>query len=293
MNQTGWVKLYRSLRENPRASDPEWLALWVWMLLFANHASASVVWKGQRITLQPGQFTAGRKQIADATGICESKVVRLLNVMKTEQQIEQQTSNACSLFTILNWDKYQESEQRNEQPSNSHRTAIEQPSNTKQECKNVISTLSIGTEIELPPHFPVNEKAAANYCGQVGCPEEFARDTWNKAVSRGGQDSRGNVIRSFQHHLAIEWKYFRERQAKGSTNAAANAPGQPKANVSESVRVMTAQKELERLEARQKAIKNQAGADAWGPIYTSEQKKELHDLAERKKQLITELGCKV
>ena len=178
MSQTekGWVKLHRSLRNNPRASDPEWLALWVWMLLFANHAAASVVWKGQRITLQPGQFTAGRKQIANATGICESKVVRLLNVMKTEQQIEQQTSNACSLFTILNWDMYQQSEQRIEQPANNERTASEQPANTKQECKNVRSIESKGAELgsgDLPTLADVEKQGEF-----VGATKEQCAAFW-------------------------------------------------------------------------------------------------------------------
>jgi len=133
---SGWVKLHRKLLDNPRFQDGDWLKVWVWMLLTASHdGGKTVLFKGKRIPLKPGQFTAGRHQIALATGVSSSKVNRVLFALKSEQQIGQQTSNACSLFTITNWGSYQKSGQPNEQPVDSHRTAIGQPVDTNQEVK--------------------------------------------------------------------------------------------------------------------------------------------------------------
>lgn len=134
---SGWIKIHRKLLDNPRFKDGDWLKVWVWMLATATHKPYDVLFKGQRTKLQPGQFTAGRIQIAQETGVAQAKVWRIVEALKSEQQIEQQPSNACSLFTILNWDKYQHDEQQSEQPVSSHRATTEQPVSTKQEQKNI------------------------------------------------------------------------------------------------------------------------------------------------------------
>ena len=122
---SGWIKLHRKLLDNPRFLDGDWLKVWVWMLLTASHGGKDVIFNGKRISLKPGQFTAGRHQIASATGVSQGKVWRILETLKSEQQIEQQTSNACSLLSITKWASYQKSEQRNEQPASSQRAASE------------------------------------------------------------------------------------------------------------------------------------------------------------------------
>ena len=78
-----------------------------------------------------------RKSMASQLKISESKIYRIINDFKSEQQIEQQTSNQNSLISILNWDKYQQSEQQNEQQMNNERTTDEQPVNTNKNVKNV------------------------------------------------------------------------------------------------------------------------------------------------------------
>lgn len=149
----GWIKAHRKLLDHPRFKDSEFIHVWLWMLLTATHKPRDVMFQGKRITLKPGQFTAGRLQIAEATGVNESKVKRVLECLKSEQQIDQQTSNACSLFTITNWGQYQTDDQPNGQPTTSQRPASDQPVTTKQEVKNGIMEESLF--IALPPADPV------------------------------------------------------------------------------------------------------------------------------------------
>lgn len=105
------------------------------MLHRATHNGMDIIWKGERIKLQPGQFTAGRKQISKATGVNEYKVMRILIRMEIEQQITQQTSNITSLITITNWNKYQVDAQQNAQPVHNGCTTDAQPVHTIQEGK--------------------------------------------------------------------------------------------------------------------------------------------------------------
>ena len=55
-----------------------------------------------------------------ATLDIESKVKRILKSFENEHQIEQQTANKNRLITVVNWDKYQSSEQQFEQQVNNN-----------------------------------------------------------------------------------------------------------------------------------------------------------------------------
>lgn len=137
MNNSGWIKLHRTLLDNPVVmKDAEHLAIWTWLLLNATHNGTEVMFQGRRIRLNPGELTTGRKKIAEALHVSESKVQRVLKAFENEHQIEQRTDRQCRLISILKWSEYQEDEQRNEQQVNNDCTTSEQRVNTKQECKN-------------------------------------------------------------------------------------------------------------------------------------------------------------
>lgn len=136
MVPVGYLKLHRKLRENPVVmKDADHLAVWIWLLTEAVFAPTKVTFHGEQITLQPGQFTTGRSKIATELKISESKVQRILKRFESEHQIEQRTDRQCRLITIVSWDEYQSSEQRDEQQMNNERTTSEQRVNTKKENK--------------------------------------------------------------------------------------------------------------------------------------------------------------
>ena len=116
--------------------DTDHLAVWIYLLLNASHNEHPALFKGEKIMLKPGQLITGRKSIALALHIDESKVERILKSLKSEQQIEQQTSSKNRLISITNWEFYQQSEQQNEQQVNNKRTTSEQQVNTNKNIKN-------------------------------------------------------------------------------------------------------------------------------------------------------------
>lgn len=133
----GFIKLYRKLLENPIiCKDGDHLAVWIYLLLNATHKEYPALFKGEKITLNPGQLLTGRKSISANINISESKVQRILKTFENEQQIEQQTSNQNRLITIVKWSEYQGSEQQIEQRVNNERTTDEQRVNTNKNVKN-------------------------------------------------------------------------------------------------------------------------------------------------------------
>lgn len=185
MENTGWIKVHRKLVDNPYMRKPAYLAVWMQLLLRAQHdGKQTVLFKGERITLQPGQLTCGRNQLSRWTGVPANSVQRILEVFENEHQIEQRTSNECRLIQILNWTTYQENEQPNEQQMNNKRTTDEQRMNTKQECKNERNT-EITNVIEKNSQGGDTEKkeygdARINYALRV-MREKFNRDDFKES----------------------------------------------------------------------------------------------------------------
>ncbi len=122
----GWICIHRKLGDHPYYGDSQFVHLWVDLLIHATHREIRMRFAGKIIVLKPGQLITSRALICRRTGIERSKCERLLTVMKSEHQIEQQTSNTSRLITIVNWIEYQVSEQQIEQRMSSKRAASEQ-----------------------------------------------------------------------------------------------------------------------------------------------------------------------
>ena len=147
----GWIKIQRSLAGKGWANKPEYVALWVHLLLMANHKNSEYFWNGKTIILKAGQLITGRKILSKKTGIEQSKVERILKTFENEQQIEQRKTSTSRLISIRNWNKYQKSEQRSEQQVNNDCTTGEQPVNTKEECNNDNNDKNDKKSVFIPP----------------------------------------------------------------------------------------------------------------------------------------------
>lgn len=112
----GWIKLHRSIFDNPVVcKDSDYFIVWCYLLAMASAKKHGAIFNGEKITLEPGQLITGRKKISKKLHVDEYKVLRILKMLKSEQQIAQQTGHEGSLITVLNWKKYQGDAQPNAQ----------------------------------------------------------------------------------------------------------------------------------------------------------------------------------
>lgn len=105
---SGWVKLHRKILKNPLVSKPTYFALWVILLLKANHKECEIIWNGGFKTIKSGQFLTGRKALSVESGIPETTIERILKVLESGHQIEQEKTSKYRLITIVNWEQYQD-----------------------------------------------------------------------------------------------------------------------------------------------------------------------------------------
>jgi len=78
----------------------------------ANHKDGEWMCGNQIVKIKRGQFASGRKQLSREIGITENKLRAIINHFKTNQQLHQQAFSKYSVFTVLNYDDYQESNQQ-------------------------------------------------------------------------------------------------------------------------------------------------------------------------------------
>ena len=222
MNAEGWIKLHRKLLDNPvTMKDTDHLAVWIYLLLNASHNEHPALFKGEKIILKPGQLITGRKSIALALHIDESKVERILKSLKSEQQIEQQTSSKNRLISITNWEFYQQSEQQIEQQVNNKRTTSEQQVNTnknikndkngrKDICQNILDLFnkiccSLGTVKNI------TKNRAETICGSL---KTYSVDDFKKVFEKAEQSDflKGNNNRNWS--ASFDWLIKEDNMAK-------------------------------------------------------------------------------
>ena len=150
--RSGYVKFFRETISDPLiAKDPEYLALWVYLLCSAAYEPTPALLGGQRIVLSPGQLTVGRRQLAANSGISESKVQRILNAFESAHLIEQKTTNKNRLISILSWSDQFLGEHQNEQQEDNGRTTGEQQANTLEEFKKRRKEEKRRVDADKPP----------------------------------------------------------------------------------------------------------------------------------------------
>jgi DNA replication protein DnaD len=129
----GWIKLHRKLIDKAFFKRPQYLVLWVYLLLIANHAEKEFMWNGNIIIVKEGQLITGRKELSAQTGIPESTIEDILKFLESQQQIQQQKTTKYRLITILNWETYQGSNTK----SNNRATTEQQQADTNKNDKKV------------------------------------------------------------------------------------------------------------------------------------------------------------
>ena len=102
----GWIKLYRKFLNWEWSSNPNMVALFIHLLLNANHKDNS--WKG--IEVKRGQFITGLDSLNTITGISIQTLRTCLSKLKLTGEITIKSTNQFSVITLTNYEDYQAQE---------------------------------------------------------------------------------------------------------------------------------------------------------------------------------------
>lgn len=143
LDNSGWIKLHRSILEWEWWGDPNTRGVFLTMLLLANHKPKR--WQG--MTIERGSFISSFDHLSD---LCRCTIQQLRTCLSHLQQtgeITRKSTNRFTLFSVTNYETYQVREEpSNKQITNEQQTTNKQSTTTKND-KNIRKD---NTEREFP-----------------------------------------------------------------------------------------------------------------------------------------------
>lgn len=133
----GYIKLHRKIINNPIFLKPNYLSIWIYLLLNANHTDKYIILNNKKTLIKRGTFIGSLRKISKGFKISISTVHSIIKYLKSEQMIEHVSNPNYSIFTISRYDDYQKSEHLIEHEPNTSRTRAETTNNEKNN-KNII-----------------------------------------------------------------------------------------------------------------------------------------------------------
>lgn len=102
-----YVLVYNSILDNAIGRKPNYLAVFLYILLKANKKNSEFIFNNQKMIVKRGQWLGSIRQISEHFNLSTGTVSNILKYLKTESIIENKTTNRFTLFTVLNYDMYQ------------------------------------------------------------------------------------------------------------------------------------------------------------------------------------------
>jgi len=114
MSKAGWIKLYRSIEDWEFYCDGPFdkTHAWIDMLIMANREPKTISVRGNLVRVERGEIGLSETTMAEKWGWSRERVRRFLRLLETRKQIRQQKNNILSKIIILNYENYQQIEQK-------------------------------------------------------------------------------------------------------------------------------------------------------------------------------------
>ena len=133
--QRGYVKLWRRSIDNGWLQNHLLWSFWCWCLLKASHKQKEITVGFQRVVLEPGQFVFGRNNAAKELRASPQNIRTCVQTLTKTQNLTIKSTNKFSIISIINWDSYQQDENKINHQVNKPLTSNQPATNHKQECK--------------------------------------------------------------------------------------------------------------------------------------------------------------
>lgn len=141
-NKTRWIRTSVDFFDHGvlDAGPYDRRSAWLWLIAHAAWKDKSVNHKGSAVKLKRGQVLAGRKFLAQKWGWSEQNVRTFLKHLKNDEMIESNQSNGhyANIITICNYEEYQTSKPKDNQPANQSLTSVQpEPNQTLTKNTNI------------------------------------------------------------------------------------------------------------------------------------------------------------
>lgn len=190
MDNMGWIKLHRKLRDNPIYSNSKALHVWIECLLRASHHETNYFLQRQKLKLRPGQFCMGREEFGKSIGMSGSTAWFWIKQFEVDSMVDIKKSSKGSIVTIKRWNEYQEVDSI----VDSKKTADEQQMNTNKNNKN-----------DKNIYKPEIEKIYSFYKKKINSKSQLTDNAKNKIKTRLNGNTQEQLLRAIENFSKSNW----------------------------------------------------------------------------------------
>jgi hypothetical protein len=214
-----WIKIYRRLTESDIwQMKPEYLKIWIYLLIRANRAPSIRMVKGVQVTINRGEVLTSLERIAMDCLVSVQTVRSCLKWCSINRLCVAHKSHKVTHLTILKYDELQgngvSNVRQKSSKSNASQQYIENIRSKEEENKEYTSSVSMRSRAFTPPSF---EEVEAFFTSLFR--HDLAQPYFDYYTSNGwrvGKNPMKNWQSAARNWIRNEAKY---KQSQGSSNA--------------------------------------------------------------------------
>ena len=109
MQEQGWIKLHRKIRENYLWNEKPFdkCRAWIDIILSANHEDRTILFNGHRLDIRKGSYLTSINKLAENWGWSKNKVSRFLCLLERDDMIYKNSTHNSTLITVVKYDDFQ------------------------------------------------------------------------------------------------------------------------------------------------------------------------------------------
>lgn len=209
----GWIRLHRSLRHHWLMTKPDYLAIWIWILLNTNHTKSTAIIAGKPVTIERGEVIVSVRSLAKQTGTTEQKVRSALKLFIIDSMLEAKSNTGATHLKVLNYNRLQTADR--EQVTHGQHT-----DNTIKELrikknKEVTITDTIDRGATLSRSRPRSQDEATAYFVQIGSTPKEGATFWDHFESNGWKVGGKTAMKNW-HSAARNWVRRNEKNQRNT-----------------------------------------------------------------------------
>ena len=195
----GWIRLHRSLRHHWLMDKPDYLAIWIWILLNTNHSKSTAIISGKPVVIERGEVIVSIRSLAKQTGTTEQKVRTALKLFIIDKMLEAKSNTGATHLKVLNYQRLQTADR--EQVTHEQHTdnTIKELRIKKKKEVTITDTIDRGAKSR-----PRSQDEATAYFVEIGSTAEEGATFWDHFESNGWKVGGKTAMKNW-HSAAKNW----------------------------------------------------------------------------------------
>ena len=205
----GWIRLYRSIRDNWLFERSDYLLYWIDLLMMANYTEKKWPKNDQLILIKKGEMITSIVRLSERWKCSRNKIIRFLTLLEKDRMIVRESDTHYTRLSICNYERYQgggayegtTKGQPGGQPGGRQRDITKEYKEVKNVRKEYSPAFYMMVWNKIYERFGLDEMRYSGYTGLIiKATERLGEDNIMLCVDRFLSDSK-SAIKSIHYFL--------------------------------------------------------------------------------------------